>query len=283
MKPAGTCCFDGRDWHKASAKLGLRALSPNAVVERCYMKQLGSCEGPISGEHLISKSVIEFLKDDGNFAVSGLPWLEDGESKVLAPKNLTANCLCAKHNSMLSPLDTAALSFFSALRACYINEGAALHYLISGHDLERWLLKTLKAMAVSRNLTRSRVRLPGLFQPDIEIIDMLDEPHQWPTGTGLYCTARTGQITHNFNRFQLSPLYGASNDIIAGLTAEILGLDFLVMVEPPDMAKSPSLRTAVFRPCEFTISIGSTKNRISLSWEDGLRHSPVHLTFKGWV
>src|ERR1700737_4304593 len=137
-KAAGDCCFDGRKWHKTPAALGLKSLPQNAVVDKCYMKELGSCGGSISGEHLISRSIIEFLKLDGDFVVSGLPWLEEGKSKSLAPKNLTANCLCSKHNSALSPLDSAALAHFTAVRACWENEGPALRYLVSGHDLERW-------------------------------------------------------------------------------------------------------------------------------------------------
>jgi hypothetical protein len=243
------------------------------------MKELGSCGGSISGEHLISRSIIEFLKLDGDFVVSGLPWLEEGKSKSLAPKNLTANCLCSKHNSALSPLDSAALALFTAVRACWENEGPALRYLVSGHDLERWLLKTLKAMAVSRNLSRERIRLAGAFQQDVQVIDMLDDPNAWPNGAGLYCMMQTGQRTHNFNRFQLQPLYGMDNDIIAGLTAEILGLSFLMMVERPDMPKSLSLQAARFRPGCFKFNIGATTNQIDVTWDDGLLHGPIELTF----
>ena len=191
-KPASECCFDGRQWHKTPATLGLRCLPQNSVVDRCYMKELGSCAGGISGEHLISKSIIEFPKLDGDFAISGLPWLEEGESKILSSRNLTANSLCSKHNSALSPLDSAALSFFTALRACWVNEGMPLHYLVSGHDLERWLLKSLKVMAVSRNLARERTRLAGVFQEEVRLIDMLDDPSLWPKQTGLYFLMKPG-------------------------------------------------------------------------------------------
>jgi hypothetical protein len=75
------------------------------------MKELGSCDGGISGGHLISKSIIEFLKLDGDFVVSGLPWLEEGETKSLGPKNLVANCLCSKHNSAPKRLSLQAARF----------------------------------------------------------------------------------------------------------------------------------------------------------------------------
>jgi hypothetical protein len=145
-KPARTCCFNGRDWHKPPAVLGLKDLPPASKVERCYMRELGSCVAPISGEHLISESVIEILRAEGDFSISGLPWQEAGEPKILAPQSLRANCLCVKHNSTLHPLDDAALYFFASLRSYLEQKTGFRHALISGHDLERWLLKTAKLL-----------------------------------------------------------------------------------------------------------------------------------------
>src|SRR6516164_5680286 len=118
VRPARLCCFNGRDWHKPPAVLGLKALSPASRVEKYYMKELGSCVAPISGEHLISQSVIRVLMADGDFSVSGLPWLEEGEEKLLPPHTFTTNCLCVKHNSALHPLDAAAKYFFESLKSC---------------------------------------------------------------------------------------------------------------------------------------------------------------------
>jgi hypothetical protein len=64
-RSARLCCFNGRDWHKKPKVLGLKALPAASSIEKCYMKELGSCVGPISGEHLISKSVIRVLMADG--------------------------------------------------------------------------------------------------------------------------------------------------------------------------------------------------------------------------
>src|SRR5258708_3465644 len=116
-RSARPCCFNGHKWQKPPAVLGLKALPPASWVEKCYMKELGSCVGPISGEHIISESVIRVLMADGDFSISGLTWLEAGEEKIVGPKNLRANCLCAKHNSALHPLDDAAKYFFASLKS----------------------------------------------------------------------------------------------------------------------------------------------------------------------
>jgi hypothetical protein len=73
-------------WH--GGVLGLKSLPPASQVAKCYMKELGSCVSPISGEHIVSEAVIRVLMADGDFSISGLPWLAPGEEKVLAPQNL---------------------------------------------------------------------------------------------------------------------------------------------------------------------------------------------------
>jgi hypothetical protein len=269
-KPARGCCFDGTHWHKAPARLGLRALPECSVVEKCYMKELGSCDGGISSEHLISLSIILLLKADGDFSISGLPWIPEGETKIIGPGSLTANCLCAKHNSSLSPLDTAALRLFSALRSCLGREARGLHFIVSGHDIERWLLKTLKALAASSNLSRDRERLSGAFSTDVEVLNMLDDPRHWPDGAGLYCVMSAGNVTENHNRFQLAPLTNPHGDL-SGLVANIMGLDFILMLEPPIMSQSPALANAKFRPGQIVVTYPAATNWLTISWEDGSR------------
>src|ERR1700683_379883 len=87
-RPSNLCCFNGLSYHKAPSVLGLRALPPVTSVDKCYMKDLGSCEGSISGEHLITASIIALLADGGDFTISGLPWIPDGENRAVGPNSI---------------------------------------------------------------------------------------------------------------------------------------------------------------------------------------------------
>lgn len=273
---AATCCFSGTDWHKPPGHLTLRTLPAGGSLDRCYMRDLQSCDGPISGEHLISQTVIEVLRGDGDFSVSGLPWQDAGEEKLLAPSNLTANCLCVRHNSSLSPLDSAAGLLFSALRECMEATVEPAPYLFSGHDIERWLLKTLKAMAVSRNLARGRERLPGLFHSKVDVIEMLDDPHSWPTSAGLYFVMPTGSRFVNRPRFRLQPWFNEGQKEIVGLWTSFVGLEFVMMIAVPTI----ETRTWLYRPASLEISIGNSTRLIELTWEDGLPHRPIQFAFE---
>jgi hypothetical protein len=271
-KAARLCCFNGRDWHKPAAALDLKALPTAQRVEKCYMKELGSCVPPISGEHIISDSVCQVLMGDGEFSISGVPWLEAGEVKIIAPPQ--AKCLCTKHNSALSPLDDAAHYFFASLKSYLEHDAGSRHTLISGHDLERWLLKTAKAAAVSKNLARGREKLSGAFARDEAILDMLDAPRHWPEGAGLYCTMNTGDLTENTRRFQFQPFTNERDDVEA-LAVNILGIRFVLLLEAPDLNKHPGLRGAKYRPGRIVISYPTSTNWVTLSWDDGKAHEPL--------
>jgi hypothetical protein len=84
--------FQWKLWHRAAAVVNLRTLPLGDSRERCYMQELANCEGPISGEHLISKAVMQVLRGDGDFTISGLPWLDVGVEKKVGLNSLTAKC-----------------------------------------------------------------------------------------------------------------------------------------------------------------------------------------------
>lgn len=271
---ARSCCFTGTgwQWHKKPSALGLKALPAAERVQKCYMKELGSCVSPISGEHIISESVCRVLMGDGEFSISGVPWLEAGETKIVAPPK--AKCLCRKHNSALSPLDAAAHYFFASLRSYLQHDSGTQHALLSGHDLERWLLKTAKAAAVSRNLAHGGERLSRSFARDDELLDLLDEPESWPEGAGLYCTMNTGDLTENSARFQFQPLTNEHDDIEA-VAVNIMGFRFVLLLDAHDLIKYPFLAGAKYRPGRIAISYPTSTCWVTLSWEDNRTHEAL--------
>ena len=103
---------------------------------------------------------------------------------------------------------------------------------------------------------------------------MLDSPHQWPDGAGLYCVMNTGDMTVNHPRFQLQPLTNDQDEIEA-LVLNILGLRFVLLLEVPDVDKYPFLREAKYRPGRIVISYPSCTNWVTMSWDDGTAHETL--------
>jgi hypothetical protein len=266
-KVANTCCFRDRLWQKPPARLGLRALPLKGEVAKCYLRELQSCDDGLSGEHLVSHGVVQVLTKGGDFTVSGLPWMNEGETRTLSPDGITAKCLCAKHNSTLSPLDSAARHFFSSLSTCFDAETEQVRSILSGHDIERWLLKTLRAFAVSGNLARGRQRLPSRFATEARFVEMLDDALSWPDGAGLYCTMRPGDLAANHPRFRLQPLSNERDEIV-GVAVDMMGLVFVLRLDPPDNLRPGE---AMYRPSEIVIRFPRVTHFVVLSWEANVR------------
>lgn len=210
--------------------------------------------------------------------MSGLALLEAGGEKTLSPKSLRANCLCRKHNSLLSPLDDAAQRLFRALKAAFEADTGFGHVLVSGHDIERWFLKTAKAMSVSKNLARGREPLSGAFARDAEILEMLDAPASWPVGAGLYCVMAAGDKTINTPRFQLQPYTNVEGEIEM-LALNVLGLVFVLLPEKPDIARHPFLGGASYRPGRIFVSQPASTYWLTMSWEDSSSRPVLTMQF----
>lgn len=117
-------------------------------MEKCWANSLGNCDKKISGEHLISGSILE-----SNITIVGFPWCKDSP-KTIGSASLRSNILCTKHNSDLSDCDNEILTFkkanneFNRRMDIFIKHGfqkkkTPIIYNINGNLLEKWFCKTL--------------------------------------------------------------------------------------------------------------------------------------------
>src|SRR5687768_17103054 len=112
------------------------------VTEGCYAAALEDCDGPLTDEHYILKSL---QREFGvRLIVGGTPWAR--ESKVVGP-DIKARVLCRKHNTDVKPYDKAALAVFRALKKAHRGERADIE--VDGEHLERWSLKASAGMLAS--------------------------------------------------------------------------------------------------------------------------------------
>src|SRR5258708_7122503 len=146
---ARKCCWRGMGrWEKAP-------LSPIEMREtgfahnRCYLSSFGNCGTKMTREHFISRNILEkitlsTLKFENAAHFSG-----GRETLEIGVDGFSSKILCDHHNSALSTLDTAAGLAFSriealtgdVLRSTTSKEAIKSLYIVSGIDLERWLLK----------------------------------------------------------------------------------------------------------------------------------------------
>lgn len=108
----------------------------------CYLGHTNDCAGGISREHYISEDVLEELSEPA-VAIDGVFWLPPGERQIVGINSLTANILCVRHNSALSPLDAEAGHFLRTVKRIHASldtksvSRKRLISIVSGEALEQ--------------------------------------------------------------------------------------------------------------------------------------------------
>jgi hypothetical protein len=203
-----------------------------------------------------------------------------GEKKVLPFAALTSNCLCKKHNSLLSPIDVVGANFFSAIQNCGTTDSRpGLYFLLSGHDVERWMLRSLAVFGVSKNFAIDGAVIDQEFIERLRIIELLEKPGLWQQPVGFYLLRGLGHQFWRRENVQLAPIVKTGGDTVMGITLDIQGLEFALLAADHDV-NGTRLDKALFRPGALVFDMAGVKHRIQISWEDGQRHEDVIITWK---
>lgn len=188
---------------------------------RCWAQALDACSQKISREHLVSAAL---FPNTNSISVSGFPWCK-GETKIISLSSFTSKILCTKHNSLLSPLDSAAGAAFKAFNdsALLLNKRLSeesskfkvRHFRINGKLLERWLLKTLiNLCSESGLLVGSKAEKPGI--PDESLVRICFGLEHFAGKSGLYLAARVGAEINSGPAIAFSPLIFDGTHVAGG-------------------------------------------------------------------
>lgn len=188
---------------------------------KCYAKHLGGCDSK-SAEHYISKSILEVI---GPFEVRGLPWLKQGESKIVSGNALTASVLCRHHNSLLADFDSEAAKLISHLKLIDSKETAIeleqvpSKLIVDGLKLEKWFLKTFCAVTASGNYLIDGNSYGSLPVSEYSV-DLLYTNAPWKVGIGLYIDWSSKTRVDAYKGIGFDPVTARS-----GTHATIVGID----------------------------------------------------------
>jgi len=250
----------------------------------CYARALGGCSQKMSGEHYISKSILELIenragKKSKSVRVTGLSFQQLGMFQQLGISSLVGNILCKTHNSLLSPLDGAGKAVFTAIDG--MNDGAADQSLpervlgVDGDGLERWVLKSMCGGLYSGAFKVSRTKTMKGVCPPPEWLDILFNGAELPPAKGLYFMPKTPGETITADQYvlKLDPLGSCDTDEIRGLRVWFFGFEFSLLMGN----LMPGVRTmfddAIYRPAGLR-AVGSGTS-LRLDWKDGAINDEV--------
>lgn len=210
---------------------------------RCYAKSFESCDGGISREHFISYTILDQLE---GVSPQGIPWLNHLKEKFVSKESLVTKCLCKKHNTDLSPLDSLAGKAFAVFKRYGQNQAEKL--IVPGEMFERWCLKFLLGTLATKQIKyKDKTYLPEDL--DECWLNVLFGTEQMPLGCGLHIRPVLKQQIEFRDRIGIDFIYLKTK--LAGFKLNFGGLDFyflLVTKEEAFNMNHPDNQYVIYRP-----------------------------------
>ncbi len=233
----------------------------------CFASVLKDCSPDITREHYVSAGILRMIGGGREVKVSGATWLK-GESKSLRVDSFASNMLCSRHNSALSPLDSAALQLFEKLQTLRVSSDQpdethrdVCALLVNGHDIERWCLKAMLGGLFSGNLGVPGAE-PKSATPQRKFIEFLFGDRAEVPPWGLRVLDPRESILSASAYLSVTVLHVGFAP--AGILLQLNGLQIAL---GPKNAAIPGSDVHVLRPSELRITTTGGFRTIALSWE----------------
>ena len=161
------CCGDGAGLYKRPATVPDTRQPVAYAHPQCYASETLRCSKQGSGEHYLTRKVMEYVTENGQGKLKGF------EFGTIPARGAIGRVLCRAHNSALSSLDDEIVRLVKTIHAP--RPGLAL---FNGQDIERWMVKAVLGMVaagvVRTGGTRFELRRRNdwvryLFEPNFKI------------------------------------------------------------------------------------------------------------------
>lgn len=196
----------------------------NYCHPRCYANADANCSTKISKEHFISASLLRRLELNNTAKIAGLAWQEPETFNLVPVKGLASNVLCERHNSALSGLDSLIDNFATAIRS-FDRAPKSRHVKFSGTDIERWMLKCLLGLSVSKNISSQ-------LKP--ECVDLLFQKACWPDRWGLHVSTNASTPIYHTDSLLIQTRIDEARSLILAADFLIQGMPFTLIMGEPD-------------------------------------------------
>jgi hypothetical protein len=278
-KEARNCCLTKAGFRKMPVNASPPGPRTGFAHPRCYAKGLADCSREISREHYLSQSVLRHLNQDGALRVEGLTW--GGRYPLRLPTGAYASkVLCKRHNTALSPLDALAVPLFEAIRTPQAeNTGEQSLRLFCGHDVERWLLKTMCGLLAS-----NAIAIDEDASHDIphSWVQALFAEADWQSGQGLYANRTLGAWFSGEHGVRLQFIGHREHDTsgIGGMCMWVCGLELFISMTG-FRARQFDRRVLVYRPMELHYVGANFERSIAFTWAGPADNGTIQMTLNG--
>ncbi|MGB8411395.1 MAG: hypothetical protein WCE23_01075 [Candidatus Binatus sp.] len=271
------CCLkQGGELRPVGAVTRTPAPTTGIRNKGCYAAAFADCSADISREHYVSHGLLKLLTIDGKIAIDGFPWQGGGTISSVSPAALTGKILCSRHNLALSPLDAVVSRLLQRIDQFHhefihsLRKHQNRFFLLNGHDIERWMLKTLCGAVASGN---AEIRTEeSNWRPPLEWLRILFGEEPFPPRCGLYFHSEVSDKPYIERGFKFVSFFNK----IGGVYGARISLNderfVLAMSAPPEDLSESFIRDHAYRPQGLRFMIDSCEKVVHFGWDDGLPH-----------
>ena len=257
----------------------------------CYARSLSGCCRQMSGEHPLSRAVLELIHQELGVKskavrVRNMGFQPRDTIQSIGIGSLESKILCTRHNNELADFDAEALAAFKAFESLYYDASGQRKasepiYAIDGDRFERWLLKVLCGCLYGGMMSAAgSFELKGV-EPPLDWLEMLYEHKPLPDNFGLYSEdpGRDEAVTidHSVVKWGSLVLHNEIDTTVQGLRLFLFGFRFTLLATGPQPRAVEALAGQSYRPNSFTID--GAKTRVNFAWDSGPGSGETGLRF----
>lgn len=232
-------------------------------VVGCYAAPLADCDGQLTAEHYVSKTVLKQLGK--GFTIKGPPWAPT-DTRVSAA-SLTAKVLCERHNHALSDIDAVAGRFYPLMLAA-VNGRDIGEHVFDGEDLERWAIKLMLGIGASGNVTYPGIGKVTAAEVPEEHLQILFGEREMRPGCGFKFARLPGMESNTALTWHLNHLLeGPEAGQVFGITIKVANW-FQFLTTPTVPVSELNGVHLHHRPGGFVIGVPKQQGHIKLRWRD---------------
>jgi hypothetical protein len=276
LAPRACCRQSGGGWYKAPEPFEPASPLTGFSHPKCYLRDTHNCCEILENEHYVSAVVLRTIGP--LLRVSGPTWVKGGISRDIPVEQFTSRVLCARHNRALGSIDAQGGRFVQWMRDfCNTSITPRLsRVLLSGHDVERWCLKTFLGLMAAGILRSDPGQVIHRVNVHSEVVDLSFGRIADEWGRGLWVRSDPQRVVNIEYAISMGPVLDLATNRIFGLTFNFFGVDFVFAIAPFSVAN------AVFRPSQFIVRRPGGICTIEFSWAPGVPHSgPVRYDWLG--
>ncbi len=289
-RKAKKCCYrPGDEIRPLHAQVSPPHPATGYAHPKCYLRATRNCSERISREHVISQGILNRLTEWGrpileelgeeHMAGSGMPSQSKGEINRRSVASKVSKILCDRHNTALAPLDSAAVRLLEGLKGCHdlVQPRLAVpdedqFWLINGHDIERWMLKSLIGFMRAGWAREGDLRVPGnLWEIGSAMIEALLGNRAIDGRRGLYLRANRDSINGEVEFTQwdvgIRPLWDPDSPEVIGASFRLFNSDFVLWLDELNRHPRPDLGAVSLHPHRICAKRGTRRATIEFAWE----------------